>query len=267
MDRKVLTFNCFCESRPFVVNYYLADDTVEVREVHHQNDGHDNFACLLRRRKLPETADVMQPGHAYIGDNYLTADEIFAEKPINVYGHIMRIVGVDKFTQDFYANKYQRHMPIATHPAAPPRTIKPPQIAPHNPLMGQEEDSLGYIYKLVPARPKGDFFKKLDNSSKILRFTAKFNTRVPEDLDRRFIIAFYLADDSISIYEPEQKNSGIISGSFLKRRKYKNVNKNEEFITPTDMAIGGDVTINGFSFSILGCDEYTKNYLSTHLYD
>merc|ERR1712167_291996 len=116
--------------------------------------------------------------------------------------------------------------------------VKPPQVPPHNPLMGQEEDSLGYIYKLVPDRSKTNFFKALDNQAKILRFTAKFNTRVPEDVDRRFIISFYLADDSISIYEPEQKNSGIVPGAFLKRRKYKNVDKNMEFITPTDMAIG-----------------------------
>lgn len=39
-----------------------------------------------------------------------------------------------------------------------------------------------------------------------------------------------------------------------------------EFITPTHLAIGGDVKINGYSFHILSCDEYTKNYLDTHTY-
>jgi hypothetical protein len=43
-DRKVL---------PFVAHYYLADDTIEIREVHHPNDGRDSFALLLRRQKLP----------------------------------------------------------------------------------------------------------------------------------------------------------------------------------------------------------------------
>lgn len=75
----------------------------------------------------------------------------------------------------------------------------------------------------MPDQPKGDFFKYVDNDKKILRFTAKFNTRVPEDFDRRFIISFYLADDTISIFEPAQKNSGIIEGAFLERKKYKNV--------------------------------------------
>ena len=80
----------------------------------------------------------------------------------------------------------------------------------------------------MPKKPKGDFFKSVDNDKKILRYTARFNTRVPEDIDRRFIISFYLSDDSISIYEPNVKNSGIIPGPLLRRNKYKNVDKNHE---------------------------------------
>jgi hypothetical protein len=109
----------------------------------------------------------------------------------------------------------------------------------------------------LPNQPKRDFFKYVDNDKKVLRFTARFNTRIPEDVDRRFIISFFLSDDTISIFEPAQKNSGIIEGKFLERRKYKNVDKNSEFLTPTDLAIGGDVKINGYNFHILSADEYT----------
>ena len=101
----------------------------------------------------------------------------------------------------------------------------------------------------------------LDNDKRILRFTAKFNTRVPEDLDRRFIISFYLADDTIGIYESAQKNSGIIEGKFLHRRRYKNVDNNNAFLTLTDMPIGGNVKINGHSFNLLSADEFTNKYL------
>lgn len=52
-DRKVLRFFCESEGLPFVAHYYLADDTIEIREVHHPNDGRDSFALLLRRQKLP----------------------------------------------------------------------------------------------------------------------------------------------------------------------------------------------------------------------
>ena len=137
-------------------------------------------------------------------------------------------------------------------------------MAPYNGI-GNEEDTLGYIYKLVPDKPKGNFFKSVDNDKKILRFTGRFNTRVPEDVDRRFIISFYLADDTISIYEPAQKNSGIIEGKFLQRNRYKNIDNGNAWITPSDMAIGGDVKINGHSFHLMSCDEYTTNYLKEHL--
>ena len=80
---------------------------------------------------------------------------------------------------------------------------------------------------------------------------------MPEDIDRRFIISFYLADDTISIFEPAQKNSGIIEGPFLARKKYKNINNNMEFISPSDLGITDDIVINGFNFNILGCDEFT----------
>lgn len=144
------------------------------------------------------------------------------------------------------------------HPEAPAPIER--QVPPYNGF-GNEVDSLGYIYDLVPKKPKGDFFKSVDNDKKILRYTAKFNTRVPEDIDRRFIISFYLGDDSISIYEPAVKNSGIIEGPFLRRNKYKNVDKNNEFITPTDLPIGGNIKINGFSYHVLSCDDYTVRYL------
>jgi len=76
-----------------------------------------------------------------------------------------------------------------------------------------------------------------------------------------------LADDTISIFEPAQKNSGIIEGPFLERRKYKNVDKNNEFITPCELPVGGDIKINGYNFHILGCDEYTCKYLATHTFE
>lgn len=36
----------------YKLNYFLADDTVEVKEVRKQNNGKDPFPLLLRRSKL-----------------------------------------------------------------------------------------------------------------------------------------------------------------------------------------------------------------------
>lgn len=196
----------------------------------------------------------------------MTCDEVEYGKSLVAYGRVFEIRGVDKFTQDYYLAKYQRHFPLSNIEKPMPRPAVVVQVPPHNGF-GDEVDSLGYVYDLVPKKPKIDFFKYVDNDKKILRYTARFNTKVPEDVDRRFIISFYLADDTISIFEPAQKNSGIIEGPFLERRKYKNVDKQMLFISPTDMPVGGDIKINGYNFHILDCDEYTTKYLATHTYE
>jgi len=180
-DRKVLRFYCEFQSRPFIITYFLADDTVEVLEVHTQNDGYDSFTKLLARRKLPETNDVKQPGQAFIGDNYLTCNEIMPDSEINCFGHLLKILGVDEYTQAYYAKTYSRNFPLGGHYPPLPRDRVSQDVPPHTNLMGGERDSLGYIKRLVPHRPKVDEFKALDNDKKILRFTARFNTRVPED--------------------------------------------------------------------------------------
>lgn len=61
-DRKVLRFYTKSEDLQFVWNYFLADDTVQIRECHFPNDGRDSFSIYLRRQRLPQTFDVNQPG-------------------------------------------------------------------------------------------------------------------------------------------------------------------------------------------------------------
>lgn len=55
-DRKVLSFNILwwdknvCGAKNFyVLNYFLADDSVEIKEVHSVNNGKNSFPLLLRR--------------------------------------------------------------------------------------------------------------------------------------------------------------------------------------------------------------------------
>jgi hypothetical protein len=47
-DRKVLKFYVFSEI-PYIMHYFLADDTCEVREVNHPNSGRDAFPVMLKR--------------------------------------------------------------------------------------------------------------------------------------------------------------------------------------------------------------------------
>jgi hypothetical protein len=98
----------------------------------------------------------------------------------------------------------------------------------------------------------------------VLRYVTKLNSLVPEDAERRFQICYYLADDTLSIYEMAKKNSGIIEGKFLHRNKYVNKDNNNEKFEASDFVIGGSVNVNAHSFRILDCDEYSKAYVAAN---
>lgn len=61
-DRKVLRFYCFWDDtesmfgdpRELILHYFLADDTIEIREVIPPNSGRDALPKFLRRCKLPK---------------------------------------------------------------------------------------------------------------------------------------------------------------------------------------------------------------------
>lgn len=80
----------------------------------------------------------------------------------------------------------------------------------------------------------------------------------PEDAIRKFIITYYLNDDSLQIYEPHSKNSGFSTGKFLERGQYKNLQG--AVYKPEHLVIGQVVKINGYEFLIMDCDDFTKKW-------
>jgi len=255
-DRKVLRF--FAESEhPYIIHYYLADDTIEIREVNFANSGRDPFPLLLKRQKLPRRLSLNQPGQT-IAEDFIKVDEIKYGEFFEVFGRKFFIKGCDPYTQVYFMEKHGIHFPIGSIDNAHIPENSNLIIPPYNGF-GDEEDSLGYVYRLIPKPPKKDYFKWMD-SQIYLRFRAKFNTKNPEDVNREFIITFFLHDDTVLIYEPIQRNSGFVSGKFLEKGKYKNAERDNQFFDPADFRIGKDVKINGYSFHILRCDEFTKKW-------
>lgn len=61
-DRRVLKFNASHDSLKYVINYYLADDTVEIKELYFPNSGRRKFPLFLKRNKLPKKFSISQPG-------------------------------------------------------------------------------------------------------------------------------------------------------------------------------------------------------------
>ena len=92
------------------------------------------------------------------------------------------------------------------------------EMPPYNGF-GSEEDSLCSCKGLLPKPPKKDFIKFMEKDrrgldSNVLRFLARLDTKKPIDMDRRFIISYYLSDDTILVFEPPVRNSGEFTENF-----------------------------------------------------
>jgi len=133
--------------------------------------------------------------------------------------------------------------------------LNPP---PHNGI-GSEEDSLGSCMSLTPKPPRKDIHKILANNGKTLRFQARLDNQNPEDKERSFVITFYLADDTVAVYEPPRRNSGIIGGKFLKRQRMKN--SRQQYWRAQDFFVGARTSFFSFKFIIEGTDNYTLKYM------
>lgn len=103
--------------------------------------------------------------------------------------------------------------------------------------------------------------KLFNHDGKVLRFKAKFLDPKPEDQDRIFVISFYLADDSISIHEPPQRNLGIVTGKFLEKGVHLNQVTGKLF-QPNDLLPGSCIKVLNHEFYIMDMDEYSKKVFS-----
>lgn len=45
------------------------------------------------------------------------------------------------------------------------------------------------------------------------------------------------------------------------------MDNNNAFLDLSDLPVGGDVKINGYSFHILTCDEYTQKFLAQNTHE
>jgi hypothetical protein len=258
-DRKVLRYYAKFEGLKYIIHYYLSDDTVEIREVNYNNSGRDPFPLLLTRNKLPKKFFIPQPGEEGPTDFYKDSD-IEPFMTLWAFNRPFQILGCDEFTADYYLKNYKRNFPLGGFEDPPQKEKGRIVIPPYNGF-GSEEDSLGNCLRLVNQPPKKDYYKYIDNDKLILRFLARLNTKELEDVDRRFLISFFLADDTIQVYEMKNRNSGIWEGKFLERSKYKNVENDMKQFTISDFEIGKSMIINTFSFYVIDADEFTKNGL------
>ncbi|XP_066451391.1 EF-hand domain-containing protein 1 [Eleutherodactylus coqui] len=282
MDRKVLRFfslwddsdSMFGETRPVIIHYYLVDDTVEVREVHERNDGRDPFPVLMKRQRLPKSMKdlrdtfpkcVLEISAREVTEWYSPRDFIVGHH-VTILGRKFFLYDCDAYTKDFYKEKLGIQELKPADVKKPKEEEVKQEIPPYNGF-GLLEDSLQNCLTLVPKPPKKDVIKMLENDHKVLRYAATLESMNPEDKGRRFILSYYLSDDTISIFEPQIRNSGIIGGKFLERSKIPKPDSsidNPSYYGPADLTIGAVVEVFRYRFIIMDADLYVLNYITSH---
>ncbi|XP_034144941.1 EF-hand domain-containing family member C2 isoform X2 [Esox lucius] len=308
-DRNVLRFYCFWDDsdnmfgdpRELILHYFLADDTIEIREVIHPNSGRDAAPKFLRRSKLPKSSvcshqpgeitdrtvlNVFGPmgqGGRYILDSLKTgamAQQFYKDSDLtlggvmNVWGRRVIICDCDNFTKEYYRSKYgiEDFSPVQYKA---PLTPEPPRPVPPYNGFGSEEDSLCSCQGLLPKPPQKDFRKLMEKDrqgleSNVLRFMGKMVTDNPIDAERVFIISFHLSDDTISVFQPPQRNSGVLGGRFLERGRVKKPGQElfksemSQYFSAQDLYVGARITLNNQDFQLLDADEYVFNYMERH---
>ncbi|KAL7752218.1 hypothetical protein RI367_002263 [Sorochytrium milnesiophthora] len=285
-DRKVLRFFCvwddsteaFGDARKMVLHYFLADDTIEIHERIDPNSGRDAATGFLRRGKIPKKLKLVgtsqAPAHA--ADSFYTDRDLMIGAVLNVYGRPFLLCDCDEFTKDYYRERYglADFSPIAYDAIYLEDSVLPPTpitstVPPYN-GWGSEEDSLGSYVALVPKPPKKDFkrIQQLDNV--VLRYAAVMNTNKQVDRERRFVVSYFIADDTFSIFEPYQRNSGIVGGKFLERTKVplghglRDNQGHTRHLESRDLYIGAELTFCSFPFVLIGADEYALQYMDEH---
>jgi len=311
-DRHVLRFYCFWDDtdnmfgdqRQMVLHYFLADDTIEIREVIPPNSGRDSAPVFVRRGRLPKNIDSLkQPGvqtdrtvlnvfgpmgHGgrYILDSLKTgaiSPEFYKDSDLtigtalNVWGRKFILTDCDDFTKEYFRTKYGINEFAPLSMAADKGGRMNREFPPYNGF-GSEEDSLCSCMGLLPKPPRRDFIKFMEKDrrgldSNVLRFLARMDTDKPIDKDRRFIISYFLSDDTILVFEPPVRNSGIIGGKFLERGRIKKPGQmpystelSEYYMAP-DLHVGACVSFNKHKFVLIDADEYAFRYMEEHSFE
>ena len=117
----------------------------------------------------------------------------------------------------------------------------------------------------IPKPPKKDFHKLMNNENKVLRFITGLvegagQTLSYADKGRTFILSYFLADDTIAIFEPPARNSGIIGGKFLERCTIKKPGSKQAY-KEGDLHVGAVLAVHNRHFQLKEADEYTLRYM------
>lgn len=123
---------------------------------------------------------------------------------------------------------------------------------------------------LIPKPPKKPLAQMMAKEGQVLRFSAKLVGCRKADAERRFVVSFFLSDETVAVFEPPARNSGRVAGKIVQRVKLKNPRSGggapeaERYFVPQDFYVGAVVDIFANRYLLTDADEYAFRYMEDH---
>ncbi|XP_035221808.1 EF-hand domain-containing protein 1-like isoform X2 [Stegodyphus dumicola] len=281
-DRKVLRFYGTWqdilsdppEMRRVILQYYLADDTMELLEDHPPNCGRDPVKVLVRKQKIPVDRNELSANfplsYMEIKDEdlrWFQPDDFRTGKDVIILGKKIFLHDCDEFTRQYYKTHYgvedMESIAVAEKPKPQPPTIFPPHTG-----IGTWDDSLQNCLHIIPKPVKKDLLKELHFDGITLRFKARLVSPIEDDKIRRFLITFFPSDDAVAINEESIPNSGFPGGCFLKRSKLPvlqgNASVKPVYYKADDFYVGAQIRASGKLFELIDADHFVLTFMEQH---
>eukprot|EP00657_Telonema_sp_P-1_P009512 TRINITY_DN374_c0_g1_i3.p1 TRINITY_DN374_c0_g1~~TRINITY_DN374_c0_g1_i3.p1 ORF type:complete len:298 (+),score=132.91 TRINITY_DN374_c0_g1_i3:339-1232(+) len=251
--------------RKVTLLYYLEDNTIQVNEPKEENSGIPQGA-FIKRHHIPKGQ----------GEFYTIVD-LSLGMDVSFYGRTFRVVDCDAFTAQFFEeNKLDLGSP-EEYPYNPHdlhyTAMKEREIMTRgsssvktDDLMHWTEAMLGRPTNLINEDKLAQFLKY---DRQVLRFFCLWDdTPSLYGEQRKFVLHYYLADDTIEIVESYKVNSGRDPFPLLLARMKLPITWDKpgrkEFYSAADLKIGTTLNVFGRELLVCDCDDFSSEFMESN---
>ena len=175
-----------------------------------------------------------------------------------IYARRIQLLDCDAFSRNWFREHNIEQPAAIPGPAPPPPRQKAP-LPPHNGY-GSPADSARNCVSLIPkAMGSKDFHKFMEFSGKVLRFSASMEATDPVEKARSFVINYWLEDNTLSIFEPQQPDRP--ASRFLERMSVC-MPGTDTALPPSALRVGAALQIHARTFVLNGCDQFTSTFMA-----
>ncbi|CCW63242.1 unnamed protein product [Phytomonas sp. EM1] len=278
-DGKVLRYFAVWEKRLFRIHYYLADGSISVMFDTIDNDGRDRNRVFIRRTRIPkdvkaalvQTETLSRP-RGVEASQHISAEDLRTGTIVDLFTRPFFIYDCDSYTRQYVKKHYGVELSAYERP---PTELDDIQLAKDKSRRrGKSSDREDVKKASEPKRTFGASAMMFGDNVKekntlqltrfahdVLRFLAHIVDPHPSDRGRKFIISYYLADDTVSVFELVVRNSGHVGGKIFARRSVEGVDD------PRKLQVGHTTRLGGVEYLLEAMDQRTQRYIEAGVLD